>query len=55
MSEKEKPTIVTGEKQKELIDQLTKVLIDFQTSNKVFIQWIPVPQFIEVKIEEEEK
>ena len=53
MSEKTK--IVDGEKQVKLVDDLTKILADFQTKNKVYIQWVTVPRFLEVEIEEKEE
>lgn len=53
MSEKAK--IVDGEKQVKLVDDLTKILADFQVKNKVYIQWVTVPRFIEVEIKEEEE
>lgn len=53
MSDKAK--IVEGEKQVKLVDDLTKILADFQTKNKVYIQWVTVPRFLEVEIEEKEE
>lgn len=53
MSDKAK--IVEGEKQVKLVDDLTKILADFQTKNKVYIQWVTVPRFLEVEIEEKDE
>lgn len=56
MSEnKEKAAIVAKERHQELIKELTQIFIDFQVKNKVVIQWIPMPQFVDVQIEDEVK